>query len=72
MVDTLALGASARAWGFESLPGHHIEAHCEAVRGGNHKESSVLQYGSPTNCDTGTQMPGSGYHKENRKCAFCL
>jgi hypothetical protein len=33
MVDTLALGASARAWRFESVHGHHIEAHFERCPG---------------------------------------
>ena len=31
MVDTLALGASARAWRFESVHGHHIRAHFERL-----------------------------------------
>ena len=73
MVAMLVLEASAEMRESSSLsPGTILKHIAMPFRGGDQKESSVFQYGSPTNCDTGTQMPGSGYHKENRKCAFCL
>ena len=33
LVDTLVLEASARAWGFESLLGHHIKTFCSSYTG---------------------------------------